>query len=88
MGSMFFGQYLPSRGAIDRETLMDAIDAVCDCINIIGDHASTQIEASGFRFPPEPQFSTEGDEPAGGSKSSIRASVMAGDISLEVRVFV
>lgn len=65
-----------------------AIDAVCECVNIIGGHACTQLEASGFRLRPEPPFSTEGDEPAGESKSSVRASVMAGDIPLDVRVFV
>lgn len=65
-----------------------AIDAVCECVNIIGGHACTRLEASGFRLRPEPPFSTEGDEPAGDSKPSIRARVMAGDSPLDVRVFV
>jgi len=65
-----------------------AIDAVCECVNIIGGHACTRLEASGFRLRPHPPFSTTGDEPSGDSKSSIRASVMAGDHPLDVRVFV
>lgn len=65
-----------------------AIDAVCECVNIIGGHACTRLETSGFRLRPEPPFSTEGDEPAGVSQSSIRASVMAGDHPLDVRIFV
>jgi len=65
-----------------------AIDAVCECVNIIGGHACTQLEASGFRLRPEPPFSTEGNEPAGELRSAIRARVMAGDIEVDVRVFV
>ena len=65
-----------------------AIDAVCECVNIIGGHACTRLEASGFRLRPEPPFSTEGDEPAGELRSSIRARVMAGDHEVDVRVFV
>ena len=65
-----------------------AIDAVCECVNIIGGHACTKLEASGFRLRPEPPFSTEGDEPAGESESSIRARLMAGEFEVDVRVFV
>lgn len=65
-----------------------AIDAVCECVNIIGGHACTELEASGFRLRPEPPFSTEGDEPAGDLGSSIRARVMAGEFEVDVRVFV
>ena len=65
-----------------------AIDAVCECVNIIGGHACTELEASGFRLRPEPPFSTEGDEPAGELRSSIRARVMAGEFEVDVRVFV
>ena len=65
-----------------------AIDAVCECVNIIGGHACTELEASGFRLRPEPPFSTEGDEPADELGSSIRARVMAGEFEVDVRVFV
>lgn len=64
-----------------------AIDAVCECVNIIGGHACTQLEASGFRLWPEPPFATEGDGPAGEMQSSIRARVLAGDFEVDVRVF-
>ena len=64
-----------------------AIDAVCECVNIIGGHACTRLEASGFKIWPEPPFSTTGNEPAGDSRSSIRAAVMAGEESIDVRVF-
>lgn len=65
-----------------------AIDAVCECVNIIGGHACTRLEASGFRLRPEPPFTTEGNEPAGDMRSSVRARVMAGDHELDVRVFI
>jgi hypothetical protein len=65
-----------------------AIDAVCECVNIIGGHACTRLESSGFRLRPEPPFSTEGNEPSGNETTSIRARVMAGDVPLDVRVFV
>lgn len=65
-----------------------AIDAVCECVNIIGGHACTRLESSGFRLRPEPPFSTEGNEPSGNGKTSFRAFVMAGDTPLDVRVFV
>lgn len=64
------------------------IDAVCECVNIIGGHACTQLEARGFKLRPEPPFSTLGNEPAGEASSSVRASVIAGDASADVRVFV
>jgi hypothetical protein len=65
-----------------------AIDAVCECVNIIGGHACTQLETTGSRLRPEPPFATTGNEPAGVFKSSICARVMAGDDEAEVRVFV
>jgi hypothetical protein len=65
-----------------------AIDAVCECVNIICGHACTELEASGFRLRPEPPFSTEGDEPAGELGSSTRARVIAGEFEVDVRVFV
>ncbi len=64
------------------------IDAVCECVNIIGGHACTRLEANGVRLRPEPPFSTESDERAGDLASSIRACVMAGEHELDVRVFV
>lgn len=65
-----------------------AIDAVCECVNIIGGHACTELEASGFRLRPEPPFSSAGNEPAGELESCTRAFVMAGDFEVDVRVFV
>jgi hypothetical protein len=65
-----------------------AIDAVCECVNIIGGHACTRLEASGFRLRPEPPFSTDGHEPTGSGPKSVCAAVMAGDIRAHVRVFV
>ena len=65
-----------------------ALDAVCECVNIIGGHACTELEASGFRLRPEPPFSSEGNEPAGELESCTRAFVMAGDFKVDVRVFV
>jgi hypothetical protein len=64
------------------------IDAVCECVNIIGGHACTRLEASGVRLRPEPPFSTEENEPVGDLHSSICARVMAGEFELDVRVFV
>lgn len=65
-----------------------AIDAVCECVNIIGGNACTELETRGFRLRPEPPFSTEGDEPAGELGSSTRAHAMAGEFEVDVRVFV
>jgi len=65
-----------------------AIDAVCECVNIIGGHACTELEASGFRLRPEPPFSAKGNEPAGELQSCTRAFVMAGEFEVDVRVFV
>jgi len=65
-----------------------AIDAVCECLNIIGGHACTELETRGFRLRPEPPFSTEGDEPAGELGSSTRARAMADEFEVDVRVFV
>jgi len=65
-----------------------AIDAVCECVNIIGGHACTQLESTGSRLRPDPPFATSGNEPADIFKSSIRARVMAGDEEADLRVFV
>ena len=65
-----------------------AIDAVCECVNIIGGHACTRLEASGFRLRPEPPFATHGHEPAVSGRTSVRASAMVGDAEVDVRVFV
>ncbi|MCW8985060.1 MAG: chemotaxis protein CheX [Thermoanaerobaculales bacterium] len=65
-----------------------AIDAVCECVNIIGGHACTRLEANGVRLRPQPPFSTEDIEPVGDMQSSIRARVMAGEFEVDVRVFV
>jgi hypothetical protein len=89
---MFFGQYLLSRGAINREALIDAIERQrstnLSLVELAVRDGCTRLEASGFRLRPEPPFSTEGDEPAGDVQSSVRARVMAGDSEADVRVFV
>ena len=65
-----------------------AIDAVCECVNIIGGHACTELENSGFRLRPEPPFSTDEDDFAGKIVSAVCARVMAGEFEVDVRVFV
>jgi hypothetical protein len=62
------------------------IDAVCECVNIIGGHACTQLEMSGLKLRPEPPFSTLENDPVGEEDSSVRAAVIAGDATIDVRV--
>lgn len=69
---------------IDSEA---AIDAVCECVNIIGGNACTQLETNGYKLRPEPPFSTLGDEPSDGSETAVRARVLAGEAELDVQVF-
>ena len=64
-----------------------AIDAVCECVNIIGGNACTRLETSGFKLRPEPPFSTLGDEPAGDVEYAVRAEVLAGEAEIDVQVF-
>lgn len=87
----------PSIAAIVAERLVGmrfeegsdaAIDAVCECVNIIGGNACTQLEASGCALRPEPPFSTLGDEPSEESHAVVRAEVLAGETAIDVRVFV
>ena len=64
-----------------------AIDAVCECVNIIGGNACTRLEASGIILMPEPPFSTRADEPAIGACSAVRARVLAGEAEIDIRMF-
>ena len=64
----------------------EAIDAVCELVNLIGGNACTQLESSGFRLRPEPPYSTVENGPVNGSKSCFHAEVLAGETELDLQV--
>jgi hypothetical protein len=74
-------------GTVLEEGGEAAIDAVCECVNVIGGNACTRLEVAGFKMRPEPPFSTIGDEPADTCAGAVRAEVLAGETEVDVRVF-
>jgi hypothetical protein len=71
---------------VDAESEV-AIDAVGECVNIIGGNACTRLEALGIRLKPEPPFSTADDDPATTESSAFCANVIAGEQGFDVQVF-
>jgi len=71
---------------VDAESEV-AIDAVGECVNIIGGNACTRLEALGIRLKPEPPFSTADDGPATTESSAFCANVIAGEQGFDVQVF-
>ena len=64
-----------------------AVDAVCECVNMIGGNACTRLEASGLKLRPEPPFSVGFEEPAFPDGRCARAEIIADEAQLDVRVF-
>ena len=65
-----------------------AIDAMCECVNVIGGNACTRLESEGLRLRPEPPFSRSTAEPSFPDGPAVRATVIAGDAEFDVLVFV
>jgi hypothetical protein len=64
-----------------------AVDAVCECVNMIGGNACTRLEASGLKLRPEPPFSVGADEPDFPEGACAQALIIADEAELDVRVF-
>ncbi len=64
----------------------EAIDAVCEFVNIIGGNACTRLEGYGFRLRPEPPYSTVGNGPTDDCGPCVCAEVMVGDTELNFQV--
>lgn len=65
----------------------EAIDAVCELVNLIGGNACTQLESSGLRFRPEPPYSTIDNGPVTETMPCFRAEVLAGETEVDLQVF-
>ena len=64
----------------------EAIDAVCELVNLIGGNACTQLESSGFRLRPEPPYSTLENGSLNGSRPCFHAGILAGETELDLQV--
>jgi hypothetical protein len=65
-----------------------AIDAVCECVNIVGGHVCTELESDAIKLRPEPPFASDTVTLPGGERASVRAALLAGDSEADIRVFV